>query len=78
MKDLIHFAAAGRATPARDAASTSAPLPDRGSARPGSASPLCIPEQARLKELETENSRLLSLIGELLVTNQQLRERIAR
>ncbi len=76
MKDLIHFAAAGRATPARDAAP--APLPDRGGARPGSASPLCIPEQARLKELETENSRLLSLIGELLVTNQQLRERIAR
>lgn len=30
---------------------------------------------ARLKELEAENARLRSLIGELLVTNQQLRER---
>jgi hypothetical protein len=28
----------------------------------------------RLRELETENARLKSLVGELLVTNQLLRE----
>jgi hypothetical protein len=34
-------------------------------------------DQARLKELETANARLLKLVGELLVVNQQLRERSA-
>jgi hypothetical protein len=31
--------------------------------------------EARVKELETENARLLRLVGELLVANQLLRER---
>ncbi len=39
------------------------------------SSPKCIPELARLKELEAANARLLSLVGELLAANQQLRER---
>jgi len=30
--------------------------------------------QSRLQELEVENARLRSLVGELLVTNQLLRE----
>lgn len=34
-------------------------------------------DQARLKELEAANARLLKLVGELLVVNQQLRERSA-
>jgi hypothetical protein len=34
-------------------------------------------DQARVMELEAENARLLRLVGELLVVNQQLRERIA-
>ena len=32
----------------------------------------------RLQELETENARLKTLVGELLVTNQLLRERVAQ
>jgi hypothetical protein len=32
-------------------------------------------KHARLQELEAENARLLRLVGELLVANQQLRER---
>lgn len=39
---------------------------------PQEASPLAS-AAARLQELEAENARLKSLIGELLVTNQQLR-----
>jgi hypothetical protein len=31
-------------------------------------------DQVRIKELEAANARLLQLVGELLVTNQQLRE----
>jgi len=34
-------------------------------------------EQSRMEELEAENARLLRLVGELLVANQQLRERNA-
>jgi hypothetical protein len=41
------------------------------------ASPV-VQADARLRELEAENARLRSLIGELLVTNQQLRERSQR
>lgn len=33
-----------------------------------------VPEQMRLEELEAANARLLKLVGELLVVNQQLRE----
>jgi hypothetical protein len=33
--------------------------------------------QARVKELKTENERLLRLVGELLVANQRLREQRA-
>lgn len=33
--------------------------------------------QARVKELKTENERLLRLVGELLVANQRLREQQA-
>ena len=32
----------------------------------------------RLRELEAENVRLLSLVGELLVANQLLRERLVQ
>ena len=32
----------------------------------------------RLRELETANARLLSLVAELLVANQLLRERLAQ
>jgi hypothetical protein len=34
-----------------------------------------LPEQLRLDELEAANTRLLQLVGELLVVNQQLREK---
>lgn len=40
------------------------------------ASPIA-PADARLLELEAENARLRSLVGELLVRNQQLREATA-
>jgi hypothetical protein len=33
-----------------------------------------VPEQVRLDELEAANARLLQLVGELLIVNQQLRE----
>jgi hypothetical protein len=33
------------------------------------------PLRARVQELETENARLKSLVGELLVANQLLREK---
>ncbi len=37
--------------------------------------PSHLPLKARVQELETENARLKSLVGELLVANQVLREK---
>jgi len=37
--------------------------------------PSHLPLSARMGELETENARLKSLVGELLVANQLLREK---
>lgn len=36
------------------------------------------PEMIRIRELEDENRRLLTLVGELLMTNQQLREQYSK
>jgi hypothetical protein len=46
----------------------------RGGARTGTPPLKNVPEQVRLDELEAANARLLQLVGELLVVNQQLRE----
>jgi hypothetical protein len=44
---------------------------------PSTTTPPHATEESRLKELEAANARLLELVGELLVVNQQLRERSA-
>ncbi|MBB6146898.1 hypothetical protein HNQ77_004879 [Silvibacterium bohemicum] len=44
---------------------------------PSATTPPHATEESRLKELEAANARLLKLVGELLVVNQQLRERSA-
>jgi hypothetical protein len=46
----------------------------RGGARTGTPPLKNVQEQVRLDELEAANARLLQLVGELLVVNQQLRE----
>jgi len=51
-------------------------LSDQGSKGRALATETEAPEPAvRLRELEAENARLKSLVGELLVANQLLRER---
>jgi hypothetical protein len=62
MKTLLYFG-----EPAGDGAATQAVA----------TSPQHAPEHARVQELEAANARLLKLVGELLVANQQLRERAA-
>jgi hypothetical protein len=44
---------------------------------PSTTTPQHATEESRLKELEAANARLLKLVGELLIVNQQLRERNA-
>jgi len=46
----------------------------QGAERPGAAFSVQGSEE-RVEELETENARLKSLVGELLVANQLLREK---
>jgi hypothetical protein len=53
-------------------------MPERDPVDRAPSPPARFSEQARLTELETENARLLRLVGELLVANQQLRERTAQ
>jgi hypothetical protein len=44
---------------------------------PDAQEPTLLRQSARMEELETENARLKSLVGELLVANQRLREKIS-
>ncbi|MFT4113638.1 hypothetical protein [Silvibacterium sp.] len=58
------------------------PLHDepRNSARPAEtpAAAQTSPHQSRIQELESENRRLMTLVGELLMTNQRLREQYSK
>ncbi|GGG98848.1 hypothetical protein [Silvibacterium dinghuense] len=57
-----------------------APHSQQDSARPAEmpAEAQHIPHQRRIEELESENRRLLTLVGELLMTNQRLREQFSK
>lgn len=48
-----------------------------GGAHSGGPPAKNVPDQLRMQALEADNARLLRLVGELLVVNQQLREQNA-
>jgi hypothetical protein len=74
MNDPVNYATPQQETAAPDASVKPAV---RSETISGSTALKKLSEHSRVEELEAENTRLLRLVGELLVVNQQLRERNA-
>jgi hypothetical protein len=74
MNDPVNYATPQQETAAPDASVKPAV---RSETISGSTALKKLSERSRVEELEAENTRLLRLVGELLVVNQQLRERNA-